>query len=212
MPIRPENKRRRNDVLSDKAREARAERGPETKCAHCGGAFRPYLNRLARFCSSVCRKAAGRHRVTQQPKLCTGCGLSFTPRRSAKSAYCTSSCKARHYNRLTKADPTRAARKRESERRRWKGEAYRHSQRDFKARRRAAEREGGVSRDQWRVVVGRFGGVCAYCRRPGLKITMDHVVALSKGGSHAPHNVVPACQSCNSAKRDRDWSEKLACL
>jgi 5-methylcytosine-specific restriction endonuclease McrA len=45
-------------------------------------------------------------------------------------------------------------------------------------------------------------GRCYYC---GLerKLTQDHVVPLSKGGSHSKDNVVAACRSCNSSKGDR---------
>ncbi|MDB4875733.1 MAG: hypothetical protein JWM41_2179 [Gemmatimonadetes bacterium] len=31
---------------------------------------------------------------------------------------------------------------------------------------------------------------------------MDHVIPISRGGSHTRENVVPACRSCNSKKGD----------
>lgn len=52
-----------------------------------------------------------------------------------------------------------------------------------------------------------FEGECAYCDRPAE--TFDHVVAVRWGGETEPPNIVPACRSCNSSKRDRDVWEWL---
>jgi 5-methylcytosine-specific restriction endonuclease McrA len=45
--------------------------------------------------------------------------------------------------------------------------------------------------------------LCRYCRAQG-RITaasiVDHIVALSLGGSNDPANLAPACKSCNDAK------------
>ena len=41
---------------------------------------------------------------------------------------------------------------------------------------------------------------CWRCRQKKHKLTQDHIVPLSKGGSHTFTNVVPACQACNSKK------------
>lgn len=53
-----------------------------------------------------------------------------------------------------------------------------------------------------------FEGRCAYCPAPAT--AWDHVIPVSKGGDTTPLNIVPACKSCNSSKRDRDvwvWIE-----
>lgn len=44
---------------------------------------------------------------------------------------------------------------------------------------------------------------CAYCGAVG-DLQIEHVVPISKGGQHHLSNIVPACQSCNSNKRDKD--------
>lgn len=54
-----------------------------------------------------------------------------------------------------------------------------------------------------------FGGKCAYCGETAT--TIDHITPVSKGGNSVPGNVVPACQSCNSSKRNKDlfsWLEE----
>jgi 5-methylcytosine-specific restriction endonuclease McrA len=53
-------------------------------------------------------------------------------------------------------------------------------------------------------------GLCAYCLAVGLKLTIDHVVPLSRGGHHDPRNIVMACRSCNSAKGSRGVLSMLA--
>jgi 5-methylcytosine-specific restriction endonuclease McrA len=57
--------------------------------------------------------------------------------------------------------------------------------------------------DQWLEVLEEFGHCCAYCLRHDVKLTMDHVISIAKGGTHTRDNIVPACKSCNSRKKDR---------
>jgi 5-methylcytosine-specific restriction endonuclease McrA len=51
-----------------------------------------------------------------------------------------------------------------------------------------------------RSVFARDNGTCQYCG--DVAESIDHVVPRSKGGPHAWENVVAACKSCNSRKRD----------
>ncbi len=51
---------------------------------------------------------------------------------------------------------------------------------------------------------------CYYCTQVIEKAaaTMDHVVPVARGGRSTPGNVVVACKSCNTQKRDltaADW-------
>jgi 5-methylcytosine-specific restriction endonuclease McrA len=60
---------------------------------------------------------------------------------------------------------------------------------------------------QWEAILELHGNACAYCGKPG-KMTMDHVLPVSRGGGTTADNVVPACQSCNSskgAKTPEEW-------
>lgn len=57
--------------------------------------------------------------------------------------------------------------------------------------------------DEWKEVLDAYGRRCAYCGRLPVRITLDHVVPVSWGGSHTHANVVPACQRCNSRKGDK---------
>lgn len=68
----------------------------------------------------------------------------------------------------------------------------------------------GVTPADWRQILACFDYSCAYCSRSDVALTMDHVVPLTRGGWHDPNNIVPACQSCNSKKRDKTLLEFLA--
>lgn len=63
---------------------------------------------------------------------------------------------------------------------------------------------------RWAVYL-RDGFRCLYCFEPGT--TIDHVRPVHKGGSNHPSNLVTACRSCNSAKRNltlRQWIPEAA--
>jgi hypothetical protein len=48
-----------------------------------------------------------------------------------------------------------------------------------------------------------FDNRCAFCNSPD-RLTIEHVVARSKGGPHAIGNILPTCHRCNMSKRDHD--------
>jgi len=53
-----------------------------------------------------------------------------------------------------------------------------------------------------REVLKRDRHSCQYCGSNN-RLTLDHVIPLSKGGQHRWDNVVTACEQCNQRKRDR---------
>jgi 5-methylcytosine-specific restriction endonuclease McrA len=63
--------------------------------------------------------------------------------------------------------------------------------------------EQTLTQEQWNEILEVFGHACAYCLRDDVKLTIDHVIAVSKGGPHTAENVVPACKHCNCVKSAR---------
>ena len=55
---------------------------------------------------------------------------------------------------------------------------------------------------EWKSIQHEQGYRCVWCLE--LKpLTIDHLVPLSRGGHHTASNIVGACKSCNSSKKDK---------
>jgi len=57
-------------------------------------------------------------------------------------------------------------------------------------------------------------GCCYYCGKPvsPKALTMDHIVPISRGGKSTKGNVVTACKTCNTAKKQllpMEWEDYL---
>lgn len=92
----------------------------------------------------------------------------------------------------------------------WKGGVSSNRKEYFKMK--ALERqarlkgaEGSFTVEQWLDLKKRFNYCCASCGTPETikKLTKDHVIPLTKGGSNFIDNIIPLCQSCNSRKGDK---------
>jgi hypothetical protein len=84
-------------------------------------------------------------------------------------------------------------------------------------RREAAKRllPASFADDDWLRALDYWQCQCAYCGRPqGLwhKLSQDHYVPITLGGSYTAGNIVPACNGrggCNNSKSNRDAHEWL---
>jgi 5-methylcytosine-specific restriction endonuclease McrA len=63
--------------------------------------------------------------------------------------------------------------------------------------------EGSYAADDVKRIFSAQKGKCACCGHK-RKLTVDHIVPLSKGGSNWPSNLQGLCLPCNSAKHARD--------
>ena len=98
---------------------------------------------------------------------------------------------------------------------------YRLNNRDYlniqnqNRRARIKELEATFTEYDWELVLNHFKKSCAYCgvkqethiKHKNQRLHQDHFIPLSKGGTYTVDNIVPACASCNSSKRDNDFNE-----
>jgi 5-methylcytosine-specific restriction endonuclease McrA len=63
-----------------------------------------------------------------------------------------------------------------------------------------------------RVLFARDGWQCAYCGSSSNRLTLDHVVPRSRGGTSVWENVVASCAPCNHRKGDRLLEETTMSL
>lgn len=67
-------------------------------------------------------------------------------------------------------------------------------------RARIAGNGGDYTAKEWKDLVDLYENKCLCCGRNDVKITVDHIVPISVGGSNNIDNIQPLCKSCNSTK------------
>lgn len=129
--------------------------------------------------------------------------------RSARKASHRKHAAVRNQARRAKraADPAKAS----AEARQWRQERWaRDPDRERRIERQAYQHRHAhemgapvvdLTHAQWMEIQEMQKHRCYYCgKRCKGKLTQDHILPLSQGGSHTLHNVIGACQSCNARK------------
>ena len=136
------------------------------------------------------RRGHRRQRITmpEEKRICAHCGNEFLTT-SSNAKYCSKRCAQRdNKNYGSTSDHRHRARK--------YGTEY---ERGITLK-KVFERDNGVCK--------LCGGICDYNDKKGHSLgksypTLDHIIPLSRGGSHTWENVQLAHHYCNSFKRDR---------
>lgn len=78
-------------------------------------------------------------------------------------------------------------------------------------RTRAAENGGALSEVEWLAICEGQDGKCARCSQK-RKLTLDHVVPVSRGGPTTRENVQALCKPCNSSKSVKTVDYRIVSL
>lgn len=165
----------------------------QRNCEQCEKIIVIGQHKTQRFCSMDCWNIFKRVRQTYS---CQQCGKSFLGRRGKPNKFCSHPCAN-----LGKTLP------KEEFWRRWKLRVKLYRQANpaktaaWKNNRRAREMnaEGSFTDKQWSDLKEKNGFKCALCRKE-TRLTVDHIIPLSKGGSNYIENIQPLCMPCNSRK------------
>lgn len=175
------------------------------KCNEGRGAYRPlsafYKDKDKRDgLTTVCR-GCQLHYATSKPKR---------DRKQEKKAYYEANKerikdRQRKYNRKNPEVGKRYRNKNKDRRREYfrawcKREADRKRALEAKRRARKKAASGTITAAQLRMLFTMYKA--CLCCGASTDLTLDHIVPLSKGGSHTLHNSQVLCHSCNSGKRD----------
>jgi len=78
-------------------------------------------------------------------------------------------------------------------------EKWKFANRMGRHRRRAL---GAICSTEWIAKVSMLGNKCQSCFKtePEIKITIDHIIPVSKGGTNSIDNLQPLCMKCNQKK------------
>lgn len=182
----------------------------EKKCTLC-----LEIKPLAEF--TICiRKKTGKSCISSRCKAC--CNAANIKRRSENPTYNAEHCKKYHQeHRDIQLQKQRDWRQANLEQERIRNKEwvinnrakYRASQSDYRNR---IIGDGTVTKQ---VLIDLYNQIqCKYCKEdiPEELRTIDHVVPMAKGGKHTITNLVMACKSCNSMKKDMTVEEFLSRL
>lgn len=205
----------------------RREANPGFNCKNCAKSFRPKNVRYTTFCSRECAFAYKKANAKKPEERrdyhlrCVVCGTQFYSKMPYKK-YCSYKCSRDNANRIIRgrtivwvydctvcgqvcASKSKAAqycckcRKRIEK---IKGH-HRKRSRYYGVEYQSVSPTDVFERDNW---------TCTLCGKKckrntsindPLSPTLDHIIPMSKGGSHVMANLQCACRKCNSQKRDK---------
>lgn len=166
----------------------------QTECKYCEKSFPKFnsVKGIARdFCSKPCYRAHGHATRREERKI-----IFNSRQKKIPCAYCGT-----EMDYLSKSGIVR----------KFCSDKCRQTPHALKRRKLKESSMFAVSPKDWWDLKARFDHRCAYCGSDE-KLTFDHVVPLTRGGTHGIGNALPCCTICNSSKNNRtlvEWRKYL---
>lgn len=171
-------------------------------------------------CSVACnharlaaRRTAEKWEGVDPQRTCENCAMSMLGKRP-HARFCSRACKAaaaqaKYRDAGVLRERDRARYEREGDTRRAYARQYLQDNpermRAIRLRRKGRIRANSYrfTEEDWRRLVLRYRGACAYCGVRAHDLQREHVIPLVRGGTHGVGNIVPACPACNYSKKDK---------
>lgn len=61
---------------------------------------------------------------------------------------------------------------------------------------------GSFTQGEWEDLKKKYGNACPSCKQQ-VKLEIDHIIPISKGGSNNIENIQPLCRKCNAKKHTK---------
>jgi len=177
----------------DKSRERRV------RCERCGIWFKATPSQHRKYCSKNCEALSK-----------TGAGNHFFGKQHTKETkkLISQANKGRQINAGADNPNWKGGNSQTKEYRSRKWKEWVEKNREYvnwkNAQRRALRKnaEGSFTLEEWGDLKEKCDYVCQKCgkKEPEIKLTIDHIIPLSKGGSNYISNIQPLCGTCNTKK------------
>ena len=87
------------------------------------------------------------------------------------------------------------------------------NQLQYNNRAKRKEAIGQFTIEEWQLLKEQYNFTCHMCNKsePEIKLTVDHIIPLTKNGTNFISNIQPLCKSCNSRKSNKIISRINIC-